>query len=268
MAALFYRDGREFTGQPAGGDRPYTMVTMPCHRCSGIRRFDHWRHVEGGICFACNGSGRGKNARQPLYTAERLAALNATQAKRRAAKAAEQAVRAAAAQAEADAARGAFLAQHGAVVAWLETVAVSDDDVEGGIRAGFCGDMLIRARQWASWNEAQATAVYAAWERAKARDAARAASTWVGEVGQRLALTVTVERQNVFYRRSFSGYGEEAVYVTTMRTAEGNAIVVKSPRFTAEEGATLALSATVKEHSEYRGERQTLVIRPAVKVAA
>jgi hypothetical protein len=267
VTALFTRDGREFTGRPLGGDRPYIMGQSRCGRCGGAGGADKWRHT-GWTCFDCNGSGQGRPIRLPLYTAERLAKLNAIQERRRAAKAAEAAVRAAAAQAEADAARGAFEAAHGEVIRWLESVAVSDDDVEGGIRPGFCGDMLIRARRWASWTDAQATAVYASWERAKARELARAASRWVGEVGKRLTLTVTVERENVFYRPSFSGYGEEAVYVTTMRTADGAAIVVKSPRFRQEVGDTFTLACTVKEHSEYRGEQQTLVQRPTVKVPA
>jgi hypothetical protein len=268
MTALFYRDGREFIGNPAmmGAGRPYTMGQLKCGRCGGAGGSDKWRHT-GWTCFDCNGSGDGRVIRMPLYTAERLASLNAIQARRRAAKAAEQAARLAAAQAEAEAARGAFQAQHGEAIRWLESVALSETE-DNGIRPGFCGDMLIRARQWASWTDAQATAVYASWERAKARELVKASSSWVGEVGKRMTVTVTVERQNVFYRRDFTGYGEEAVYVTTMRTADGNAIVVKSPRFSAEVGETLVLTATVKEHSEYRGERQTLVQRPTVKVAA
>ena len=50
-----------------------------------------------------------------------------------------------------------------------------------------------------------------------------------------------------------------------MRDEAGNAIVVKSPSFYGrEKGDAFTLRATVKEHSEYRGEKQTRVERAAV----
>lgn len=35
-----------------------TTTTRECDRCCGMGRLSHFRHVEGGVCFACNGSGR------------------------------------------------------------------------------------------------------------------------------------------------------------------------------------------------------------------
>jgi len=268
MSELFHRDGRPFPGQPLGGDKPYAMVTLPCHRCSGIGRFEHWRHVEGGICFECNGTRLGRTVRQPLYTADRLAALNATQAKRRAKQAAECQAKAEAAQAAADAKRAAFEDANRDMLAWLETVAVQDGyfaDGQPAYRDGFLGDMLMRAREHAEWTEAQSTALAASYARAVEREALRRKSRHVGTPGERIELRAVVERESSFYRQRFGfGQGDEEVFVTTLRTPAGHALVVKSPAFRAPVGSTLHLRGTVKDHTEYRDEAQTLLVRVKV----
>lgn len=85
-------------------------------------------------------------------------------------------------------------------------------------------------------------------------------------MGKRSVFEVVVERINSFDRPAF-GYGRmETVWVVTMREiASGAAIVSKSPAFRREKGARLTIKATVKEHSEYRGELQTIVQRVAVQ---
>lgn len=254
---LFFRNGVEFTGKPAGGARPYVMVEAKCSRCGGQGGSDAWRHT-GWTCYQCGGNGRGREVRSPLYTAERLAKLNETQAKLRAKREAKRVAEAAAAQAEADALREAFEAQHGAILAWLSVVGV---DQEGEIKDGFLGDMLARAQRHSQWTENQCTAVYDAWGKAKVRDVVRAGSEHIGEVGKRMTMTAKVEFVTFYERPSFRTGRAEAVHITTMRTPEGNAIVVKTTTWVGEKGKTIKFTATVKEHSEFRGEKQTVMQR-------
>lgn len=266
---LYFRNGTEFTGSPLGGEKPYAIVQHRCGRCGGSGRLDCYRHVEGGVCFECNGHGRGKQTEDRLYTTEQLAKLNATAAKKAERKAAKHAAAQAAIDAEAAARRDAFEAKHGDVLRWLEARAT---DEYGEIKEGFAGDMLRRARRLADWTPAQETAIYASREKALAEKAAAANSRHVGAIGERLELTVAVVRETYFARQAFrpSYYHDntEYVYVTTMRDAAGNTFVVKSPNFREAVGTTITIRGTVKEHSEFRGEAQTVLARVTTKEAA
>lgn len=87
---------------------------------------------------------------------------------------------------------------------------------------------------------------------------------YVGEPKQRMTFEVTVVRHFAFARESFAGYGIETVHIVTMvDKATGACLVSKSTAFRAEEGEELKIKATVKEHSEYRGQAQTVVQRIA-----
>jgi uncharacterized protein (DUF3820 family) len=87
---------------------------------------------------------------------------------------------------------------------------------------------------------------------------------YVGEPKKRMTFDVTVVRHFAFARESFSGYGVETVHIVTMvDKATGACLVSKSTAFRAEEGEELKIKATVKEHSEYRGQAQTVVQRIA-----
>ena len=48
----------------------------------------------------------------------------------------------------------------------------------------------------------------------------------------------------------------------------GNAIVSMSPRFSPKQDEKITIRATVKDHSQYNGERQTKVQRVALLEAA
>lgn len=90
-------------------------------------------------------------------------------------------------------------------------------------------------------------------------------SRHVGTVGKRETFNVRVHRINSYDRPRYCAYGNETVWIVTLRDCNDNAIVVKSTAFCPEKDAQLTIKATVKEHSEYKGEKQTIVQR--VKVA-
>lgn len=262
---LYFRDGHEFTGTPGGTENKPTGVRFhKCDRCGGPGRIDAFRHVEGGICFKCEGK-RGFNKTESLYTTEQLAKLNDTAAKRHATKVAKLAAARAEADAKIAARREAFEGQHGDVLRWLETRAV---DADGEIKPGFLGDMLSKARRFAEWSDAQRDAVYASHARYLEERAKAAKSEFVGAKGERITATVTVEREASFWRannfRYRYGDNSEEVFITTLRDTAGNALVVKSPRFREAVGSTLTIKGTVAEHSTYRDENQTILKRVAV----
>lgn len=103
-------------------------------------------------------------------------------------------------------------------------------------------------------------------------------SEWQGEPKQRMELELTVVRRAEFERPAYT-YGYEWVNVYTLADAEGNCYVWKSTSWLgawqddgdgedwvdADPGDKVTMRATVKEHSEYRGIKQTVINRPKVK---
>ena len=81
-----------------------------------------------------------------------------------------------------------------------------------------------------------------------------AASQHVGTVGERKVFEGVVT--NRFGYSTQFGYTEKVI----LRTAEGNVLVANN--LPGEIGDTVRLKATVKEHSEFRGVRQTVLARP------
>lgn len=84
----------------------------------------------------------------------------------------------------------------------------------------------------------------------------------VGTIGERIEIAVTVKHVTSFTRPCFgSDWQRERVYVVTMRDAEGNTFVSKSPNFSPPLGARVVLRCTVKAHQNWKGEQQTVVFR-------
>jgi hypothetical protein len=256
MTDLFTRHGTPHTGPHHVGEtgRPYTTAQTSCSRCGGAGGSDRWAHT-GWTCFQCGGHGRGPVVTVKLYTAEQVAKLDASAAKRQAKKTAAADARAVAAKAEADARRVAFLAEHGALIEQASKY------VE---RSTFIADVVRKGLERSALSQGQVDALRSTVAKIEASDAAKAASRHVGAIGERLTLAVTVERVTSYDRQAFGGFNMETVWIVTMRAENGAAIVSKSPRFAPQEGERFTLKATVKEHGDYRGEAQTIVQRPAV----
>lgn len=114
-------------------------------------------------------------------------------------------------------------------------------------------------------------------ERREREEAERKArSQHIGKAGDRIELEVTYERTATFQRQSFRGFGTETAAIHTFRDNDGNVLTWTTTRALGkwisdtewqdyEEGAKLTIKATIKEHSEYKGEKQTKVIRVKVK---
>ncbi len=106
-------------------------------------------------------------------------------------------------------------------------------------------------------------------EKEAAEAARKAVSQYVGQVGDKLTITVTLERAINYEVPSFRGYGEDVMTIYVFRDANGNKLVWKTSgslvtydenacRYNyVEIGQTFSIKGTVKAHSEYDGEMQT-----------
>lgn len=98
------------------------------------------------------------------------------------------------------------------------------------------------------------------------RLAKKAISQFVGQIGDKVDLDVTLEKRAWFEIPSFRGFGTDTMHVYTFRDANGNALVWKTTSGTdAETGSRVHLKGTIKDHSEYDDEKQTVLTRCKVK---
>lgn len=108
------------------------------------------------------------------------------------------------------------------------------------------------------------------------QEAEKAISQYVGEIGQRITINVELVKTAEYEQRSFTGYGTTWVTVYTLKDENGNKYVwkttgggldheIKTPHgiqyAPIEDGEIITIKGTVKEHSEYRGEKQTVLTR-------
>ena len=107
-------------------------------------------------------------------------------------------------------------------------------------------------------------------------------SEYLGTVGKRLTAEVTLTRNYTFEAESFSRWGGyETKHIYTMTDDDGNVLVWKTTAlmgvdeecdenrericwYSIRKGDRIKVTGTVKEHSEYKGERQTVLQRVRV----
>jgi hypothetical protein len=112
---------------------------------------------------------------------------------------------------------------------------------------------------WGKLSERQAEAVESCFAVIDRQEAARANSQYIGAVGDKVTLTITVEHIIVL-RSEF--YGDN--YITIARDENGNAITYKGKTDIGAKGATATIRASIKEHTVYNGIKQTVIQRPKI----
>ena len=207
-----------------------------CGRCGGAGGSEAWRYT-GYTCFDCGGTG-GYHTSAKAYTAEKLAKLDAA---RTSACEKRDAKRRAAAEARLAEKRKGFedwLAANAFAVAairvhsegnrFLTELEAKLDD--GQVLSDRALDVAIGGimRDYAS---------------AEAKDA----SQYIGELGKRIELTLTIDRVLQFD----SNFG--AYYITIGSDGKGNRVVYKGSRTYGEKGDSLRVRATVKDHELRNG---------------
>lgn len=256
MTQLYTRSGTEYTGKvefSAKGKPTYTynVTCTRCHVINGQRLYvmgmmngKPYSHT-GFDCWACGNTGVTSTKTAPLYTADQLAKLNATadkrQAKRQAEYWAEQA-RVAAERAEKEA---AYRAEHADFLAKIATLCVGDGSAFWDRMAA---DLLLAFR---SPSERQIALVDA--EIAKRQK--NATSVYIGAVSDRIEIVGTIER--VITTESFYGIK----HINVIRCNDGNVVLYRGNYIGGKDDA-VHMMATVAEHYEYNGVKQTIVQRP------
>lgn len=104
-------------------------------------------------------------------------------------------------------------------------------------------------------------------------------SEWQGEPKQRMELELTLINTYWYERESYAGYGYETVNIYTFADESDNCYVWKTTSHLGmwvekgdgyedwvfpEAGDKVRMKATVKEHGEYKGNKQTVITRPKV----
>jgi hypothetical protein len=250
-------EGRMHDVNEAKGTAAYTYQDR-CSRCGGAGASDKWINT-GRVCFDCNGSGKGYIRTAKLYSAEKLAKLNAVQAIRDEKRTMKAQAAKAAQEAEADARRAEFVAANLEVVDGINRLAAVENPNP------FIADMARRLREVGNLSEKQLAAAATTIARIAAQEAARAASRHVGEIGKRVVLVVKIERVIQLDSDLPKWYRYAAPSIYLGRDEQGNRIVYKGTGSFGSANETILVKATIDEHGERDGELQTVVSRPKVQ---
>ena len=90
----------------------------------------------------------------------------------------------------------------------------------------------------------------------------KAISQHFGAVGDKIDLDVILEKSAWFEIPSFRGFGTDTMHIYTFRDDKGNAIIWKTSKgLGIENGQRVHIKGTIKEHSEYDDEKQTVITR-------
>ena len=269
LVQWFNRCGEPFTGcvydvKTSKGMAKHSYVPR-CSRCGGAGGSDKWKFT-GWTCFDCGGSGRGPKRTESLYTAERLAKLNAAQAKREIVRATKSKIEEDRRIAERREKWQAFRNEHSALVEVLARHAERQEEGLENVNA-FLADLGHKMQKYGSLSAAQIEAAENSIATIEAEQKEREQSQHIGRVGERITVILTVE--HIVTMEGFNpvpGYGRTACYcyLSLCRDNAGNRVVYKGSHTLCAKGGKITVKATVKDHSEYKGERQTVIARPKV----
>jgi hypothetical protein len=111
--------------------------------------------------------------------------------------------------------------------------------------------------------EAERAAEEARREAERARiQAEKAISQHVGQIGEKVEFAGTYVRTGSWEQRSFRGFGMDTMFAHTFKDADGNVFVWKTQKgVNMEYGENVRVRGTIKNHSEYDGEKQTELTR-------
>jgi hypothetical protein len=260
---LFNRDGKMFTGTPEmnGKNKPYTKVEIACDRCHMIGGQRLWiMGIEnnrpysktGFDCWTCGNTGIRKVVDDRLYTADELAKLNASAQKRADKRFAAEQAAAAVKAAERATAEAAYRAANADFLAKIATLCVGDGQAFWDRLAA---DLLY-------WFKTPSERQVALVEGEIAKRTKNATSAFVGAVGDKIEMILTIERVIPIDTQ----FG--TTYINLCRDQQGNAVTYKGNSNIGEVGEVSNVRATVKEHTVYNGVNQTIIQRPKVLEAA
>lgn len=215
------------------------VLRASCGRCGGAGH-GPWRQ-DGGICYRCRGLGVEPPRAHRVFDAATLAKLNArAEAKDAARRAKAQAAQAAEA-ARIAALSDAFETTHPGLIAWARTK-----------HGDFFASVVDQFHKRGELSPAQIEIL----ARIRAEETERPESAHVGEVGDRMQFDLRIK----FVRSFDSQFG--IVYINVCEDSNGNIIVYKGSNCLGEKGANVSVIASISEHGEREGVKQTFIKRP------
>lgn len=255
------------------------MIT--CDKCGGAGMIAHhvengvpsWNWTDGGVCWKCGGSGK-IHSKWIERTPEYQAKLDAKRQKKHEAEIAKQ-------KAHADEINQAFFQQQGfnaegktfvvlgdtykirselkdlgckfsAILGWhtdhqidgYQMLMVDIDDCY--YKNGYDG---IYRRQ--NWKTDVAEKIK------RANKELEKPSEYIGAIGEKITVNATFDRSY-----SFEGYMGRTTYIYTFKDSDENILVWKTQAWQdLAKGREVQITGTVKEHSEYREQKQTVLTR-------
>jgi len=269
----------------------YYDVTEPCWKCSGTGKFPHYMHVYGGICFECDGRGA-INHTVKEYTEAYLAKKAERDAKKEAKRLAEEEARRAAWNPVDDVKKMGYGETIGLVIAKDGSFDYGDDfewlrkhascnwqfKVHGLITS--VGNTLLEGSRfqilpvcWDELLEADFDNCRLTWKMDSGRQALKNhsysfpepkfESGFVGAEGEKLEVKAKLMHRSGWFETKF---GDMRIY--TFEDGAHNKLVWKTGAgMEADIGDYVSIKAIVKEHSEYQGEKQTVLTRCKVVAA-
>lgn len=94
--------------------------------------------------------------------------------------------------------------------------------------------------------------------------AEKAISKYVGQIGDKIAIKAVYDHSAHFEVSDFYGFGTTTMYIHTFKDVDGNKLIWKTGcclDSTIEESMEITLKGTIKAHSEYKDEKQTVLTR-------
>lgn len=234
-----------------------------CHKCCGTGYIECFNHVAGGVCFDCNGTGK-RVYKWKEYTKEYAKKLEQNRINRKKAKAPEYNKQLFD--------KFGFASDGSVYVVMGNTYARKNELKEIGCRfhraIGWYHSYKIDGIDMQHFDIADygTLDIYGMWTIPneysnvikKAQDEYNSRlsnSNHVGSIGDKITVRVTIQR--VCCYETQYGY----MYVHIMKDADENIFVWKTQTRKIEEGENVSISGKVKEHSEYKGTKQTILTR-------
>lgn len=263
-----------------------------CLKCGGTGIVKCYIHINGGECFDCGGSGISEWDSKE-YTPEHEAKLQADRDKRFEKKKAEEMAKAAEKNAtffekngfdkqgkthyvlgntydvkeqlKAQGAKWDNIAGHWHMSTKPEGFETLEFDVTDIFDSNYAG-----VYEWNSWKRCEwdDPKYYVNIIKAKEDElkASKSTSKHIGVIGEKLEMVVYYTH-TTSWDNNYGGYWNSGVTnLHTFKDADGNVFTWKTDKYIeADYGTQVILKGTVKEHSEYKGIKQTVLTRCQVK---
>lgn len=263
---------------------------VECPKCCGLGLIVH--HMEngqpsiqwtdGGVCWKCHGTGKVVMKwieRTPEYQKK----LDARRQARHEAKIAQ-------AQEQAEAANAEFLKKQGFNAEGKTWVVLGDTyDIMSELKdlgckwsgtIGWHTDHQLEGYEtlmldvddcyykdytgtykWQNWKDSVVPKIK------RANELLNNTSDYIGTVGEKITVKATCDHKAWYEVSAFRGYGTTTMYAHSFKDADGNILVWKTSKSGDWiKGDHVQVTGTIKDHSEYKGVKQTVLTRCKVVV--